>query len=95
MMKAKIIFIVKELGIVHGLVYEKQSDGQQYDARKPDAQEWTQQVLLNKFFSKHVQEMEYQKEYDGHNQWHTKPTLSDDGAKRCANQEQHNTGKRQ
>ena len=90
----EIIFIVEQLGIVHGLVYQKQPDGQEYDAGKPDAQKWPHDLLFDKFFTKHVQEMEDQEENDRHYQRHPQPAFSDDGAQWCTNEEEHNTGKR-
>jgi hypothetical protein len=89
----KIYFIVEQLGIVHGLVHQKQANGQEYDAGEPDAQEGIHDVLSDKFLAKHVQQVEYQEEYDGHYQRHPKPSFSDDGAQWCANQEKYDAGK--
>ena len=93
--KTEIILIVEQLGIVHGLVHKEQSHGKEYDTGEPDAQEWPHDVLFDKFFSEHVQEMEYQKEYDGYYQRHPKPALSDDGTQRCTNEEEYDAGKGQ
>jgi hypothetical protein len=91
----KIYFVVEQLGIVHGLVYQKQSNGKENDAGEPDAQEGSHDFLFDKFFSEHVQEMEYQEEYDRHYQRHAKSPFPDDGTQRCANEEKHNASKGQ
>ncbi len=89
----KIYFVVEQLGIVHGLVNQKQTNRQEYDAGEPDAQEWTHDVLFDKFFSEHVQEMEDQKEHYCHYQGHTESPFSDDRAQWCTDQEQYDAGK--
>jgi anthranilate/para-aminobenzoate synthase component II len=90
---AEIIFIVEQLGIVHGFVHQKQSDGKEYDAREPDAQERSHDVLFDKFFSEHIQEMEHQEEHYCHYQRHPESTFSDDGAQWGTDKEEHDAGK--
>ena len=69
---------------MHGLISEKKAYRRKYQDCQPHAYEWRQQLIANKFFAEHIEQMKNEEKNNGNNQRHAHTAFPDDGTKRCA-----------
>ena len=72
---------------MHCLVGQKDANRNEYYHGQPHSDQGGGNSLLNEFFAKHVQQVEDQEKYDGHNKGHSQSPFANDRAKRGAYEE--------
>ena len=87
-------FFTEKLGIMHGFVSEKNTDGDEREHGEPHAQEGGSEALLYKFFPEHIQEVKNKEKDNGNYQRHAHAAFPDDGSEGCTNKKKHYTGHR-
>src|SRR5450432_289685 len=72
-------FLIKKLGIIHGLIGKENAYGQEDNSSHPHTCERLHHVFLNKFSSEIIQEKKDNEEYNGEDQGKTDPSFSNNG----------------